>query len=331
MHPHTTESTTARPSRLKDHHLIHSNQHHIFAHIQTQVVVPFFVKGVDDRDKHLSRTIVGKVDVVLFEGWRVGCRHPNFLCFSKWVDTMLHLKVDFDTINQLKKECVERDIAATKFDMYEKHGGYQHVFKVHYSGNYHNLIKHVEGWSDYVLEKDDSHHFTRFDRSPGKWASFQKSVKIEHTVAVVLGASQVGMSASYHLMQKGIPHIIIEKDSEVGSSWRDHRWDSFRLVTENSLCNLPDFPCERVGADPRGFMPRDDIVKYLKAFQTECKIPVRFNTAGEVGWVGSSGRLLLASPTARCGAIDGRTTAMIEHAYAARAAPVTHRDVTAQL
>ena len=65
----------------------------------------------------------------------------------------------------------------------------------------------------------------------------------------------------------------------MGSSWRDHRWDSFRLVTENSLCNLPNFPCTKIGADPRGFMSRDDIVNYLQAFQKECQIPVRFNTA----------------------------------------------------
>ena len=127
--------------------------------------------------------------------------------------------MDFDTILEFKKECVVRDIEnhPDHYDMYAKHGGYEHVFNVHYSGNYHNLIKPVEGWSDYVLEKDDEHHVTRFDRFPGRWTKFQKSVRVEHTVAVVVGASQVGMSASYHLKEKGINHIIIEKDSEVGS------------------------------------------------------------------------------------------------------------------
>ena len=49
---------------------------------------------------------------------------------------------------------------------------------------------------------------------------------------------------------------MLEMAEAVGTTWTKKRWDSFRLVTENSLCKLPDFPCTKIGEDPRGFMPR---------------------------------------------------------------------------
>ena len=50
---------------------------------------------------------------------------------------------------------------------------------------------------------------------------------------------------------------MLEMAEAVGTTWTKKRWDSFRLVTENSLCKLPDFPCTKIGEDPRGFMARD--------------------------------------------------------------------------
>ena len=65
----------------------------VFSTPTSEIKVPVFIKSEDDRDDR-ERTIVGKVDVILFEGWRVGCRHPNFLSFSRFVDTMLYIKVE---------------------------------------------------------------------------------------------------------------------------------------------------------------------------------------------------------------------------------------------
>ena len=102
---------------------------------------------------------------------------------------------------------------------------------------------------------------------------------VEDTECVVVGAGQAGLCTSYHLTQKGVvDHVVIDCASEVGSSWKQKRWDSFRLVTENSLCSLPEFSVQEIGEDPRGFMPREKIVEYLEGFRRKHGITVRLNT-----------------------------------------------------
>jgi uridine kinase len=61
------------------------------------VDVPCFSKGLDDR-LDTVRTVRGPVDVVLFEGWRIGVDHPNFYPFNRLVDTLVFLEVDFNAI-----------------------------------------------------------------------------------------------------------------------------------------------------------------------------------------------------------------------------------------
>jgi len=84
-----------------------------------------------------------------------------------------------------------------------------------------------------------------------------------HYPVVIVGGGQAGLSVSYCLKQKGIDHIIFEKN-KVASAWASKRWDSFCLVTPNWQCTLPGFPY--AGDDPHGFMHRDDIVKYVEAY-----------------------------------------------------------------
>ena len=84
-----------------------------------------------------------------------------------------------------------------------------------------------------------------------------------HFPVVVVGGGQAGLSISYCLKQRNIDHIIFEKNS-VGHSWRDQRWNSFCLVTPNWQCTLPGYPYK--GEDPDGFMPRDEIVQYVKGY-----------------------------------------------------------------
>lgn len=78
-----------------------------------------------------------------------------------------------------------------------------------------------------------------------------------------VGGGQAGRSMAYCLKEKGIDHIIFEKAS-IGYEWRERRWDSFCLVTPNWQCQLPGFPY--AGADPQGFMAKDEIVQYLEAY-----------------------------------------------------------------
>lgn len=89
---------------------------------------------------------------------------------------------------------------------------------------------------------------------------------------VIVGGGQAGLSLSYCLKEKGIEHIIFEKNT-VGYSWRSKRWDSFCLVTPNWQCKLPGY--HYGDSDPHGFMQRDDIVKYIKSYATSFAAPIK--------------------------------------------------------
>ncbi|HEY6722876.1 MAG TPA: hypothetical protein VI197_02560, partial [Polyangiaceae bacterium] len=86
---------------------------------------------------------------------------------------------------------------------------------------------------------------------------------IERSPVVVIGAGQAGLSVSYYLKQRRIKHVVLEQ-ARIAEAWRSKRWDSFCLVTPNWQCRLPDFPYR--GAEPDGFMLKDEIVAYIEAF-----------------------------------------------------------------
>ena len=91
---------------------------------------------------------------------------------------------------------------------------------------------------------------------------------------IVVGAGQAGLSTSYHLSERGIEHLILERADRVASSWRHRRWDSFCLVTPNWMIDLPGFAYE--GDEPDGFMPKDDVVAYLERYAETIDAPIRF-------------------------------------------------------
>ena len=47
---------------------------------------------------------------------------------------------------------------------------------------------------------------------------------------VVVGAGAAGLATSRALVERGVDHVVLERD-EVGHSWQTQRWDSFRLNT----------------------------------------------------------------------------------------------------
>lgn len=97
-----------------------------------------------------------------------------------------------------------------------------------------------------------------------------------HISVAVVGGSQAGLAASKHLSDRGVDHIVFERD-HVGVNWIKERWDNFCLVTPNAQCALPGFAYgkEYPGDDPDGFMLRDEIVDYLKAFRDSFNPPLK--------------------------------------------------------
>ncbi|MGD1905224.1 MAG: MSMEG_0569 family flavin-dependent oxidoreductase [Leptolyngbyaceae cyanobacterium] len=93
---------------------------------------------------------------------------------------------------------------------------------------------------------------------------------------IIVGGGQAGLSVSYCLKQRGIDHIIFERD-RIGHSWRSKRWDSFCLVTPNWQCQLPGYAYP--GDDPNGFMQRDEIVGYIESYVASFEPPVKEGVA----------------------------------------------------
>ena len=93
-----------------------------------------------------------------------------------------------------------------------------------------------------------------------------------HVPVAIVGGGQAGLSVSYHLKQRGIDHVVFEKNT-AAHTWATQRWDSFCLVTPNWQCDLPGHPYD--GPAPDGFMRKDEIVAYLKAFVAKVDPPIR--------------------------------------------------------
>ncbi|MBJ7600530.1 MAG: FAD-dependent oxidoreductase [Candidatus Nephthysia bennettiae] len=95
-----------------------------------------------------------------------------------------------------------------------------------------------------------------------------------HTL--VIGAGQAGLATSWHLGQRGIEHVVLER-GRVAETWRTHRWDSFRLLIPNALCQLPGFGYS--GEDPTGFMWKGDVVRFFEDYAGSFDPPVREGVA----------------------------------------------------
>lgn len=97
----------------------------------------------------------------------------------------------------------------------------------------------------------------------------------EEVNTLVIGGGQAGLATSYWLTGSGVEHLVVERRDRLGGDWLD-RWDSFCLVTPNFALQLPGMPY--TGADPDGFLPRDEIVNHVRAYAAACTAPVRTGT-----------------------------------------------------
>ena len=113
----------------------------------------------------------------------------------------------------------------------------------------------------------------------------------ERLGAAVIGAGQAGVSLSYYLTQRGVRHVVLERDRPF-SSWRG-RWEGFRANTPGWLTTLPMRPAPVPGDDVDGFATRDQLVEYLDACYDTVSPPLRTATVTRVtqqpdGWAVST-------------------------------------------
>lgn len=93
---------------------------------------------------------------------------------------------------------------------------------------------------------------------------------------VVIGAGQAGLALSYHLTQRGLPHVVFER-GRIAESWRSGRWDSFCLVTPNWMMDLPGYPY--ASDDPDGYMGGAEIAAHFAAYAASFGAPVEEGVA----------------------------------------------------
>ncbi len=91
--------------------------------------------------------------------------------------------------------------------------------------------------------------------------------------AVVIGAGQAGLAASYHLGRHGIEHVVLER-GRIGETWRSQRWASFALNTPIWMNRLPGDPDEP-GETRDDFLSADAFADRLQAYAALHGLPVR--------------------------------------------------------
>ena len=131
---------------------------------------------------------------------------------------------------------------------------------------------------------------------------------MEHTDLAVVGAGQAGLAVSHELARAGIDHVILE-EGRIGEAWR-RRWDSFCLVTPNWSVDLPGFPYD--GADPNGFMARDEITAHLERYARSFDAPVRTGVRVDAVRGGPEGGFILETSS---GAMKARRLVVATGAY----------------
>ena len=157
--------------------------------------------------------------------------------------------------------------------MYKQYGGFEEVFRRYYRRVADEYILPVETWCDGVIEKDEAHH-VRPVRWQDRWSAHKSSIHIEDVPVAVAGGGQAGLCTSFYLSEHGVEHVVLERD-EFGATWLNGRWDSFALVTENSLCALPGFAATEMGHAANGFMRLAEIAAYLREFAARNGIVAR--------------------------------------------------------
>ncbi|WP_248760971.1 NAD(P)/FAD-dependent oxidoreductase [Pseudarthrobacter sp. SSS035] len=89
---------------------------------------------------------------------------------------------------------------------------------------------------------------------------------------LVVGAGQAGVAMSEHLSERGIAHVVLERD-RIAERWRSMRWDS--LVANGPVWH-DRFPgLEFTEHEPGTFASKEQVADYFVAYAEKIGAPVR--------------------------------------------------------
>ncbi|WP_332666862.1 NAD(P)-binding domain-containing protein [Aeromicrobium sp.] len=93
---------------------------------------------------------------------------------------------------------------------------------------------------------------------------------VEILDSVVIGGGQAGLSSSYHLKKRGIPHVLLDSNPRPGGAWQ-HRWDALTMRDVHRVSDLPDDPIPDAAENERAnaFVP-----SYFADYERTHELPV---------------------------------------------------------
>ncbi|HEY4335446.1 MAG TPA: NAD(P)/FAD-dependent oxidoreductase [Puia sp.] len=97
---------------------------------------------------------------------------------------------------------------------------------------------------------------------------------MQPTTVLIVGASISGLAAAVCLKKKGLEFILIEKEAQIATPWRNH-YDRLHLHTNKGLSAMP---YKKFGAAIPRYPSRQQVVDYLEDYRKEFGIEPVFNT-----------------------------------------------------
>lgn len=87
---------------------------------------------------------------------------------------------------------------------------------------------------------------------------------------IIVGAGPAGLATAYHLQQKQLPYVVLEK-ARIGEAWRNH-YDSLHLHTLKEVSALPGRPMPDTYP---AFASRQQVVDYLAGYAQHFDLNIR--------------------------------------------------------
>ena len=95
---------------------------------------------------------------------------------------------------------------------------------------------------------------------------------IQDVEVIVVGAGQAGVAMSEHLSERGIGHVVLERQ-RIAERWRSERWDS--LVANGPVWH-DRFPgLEFADLEPGAFASKEQVADYFVAYAEKIGAPIR--------------------------------------------------------
>jgi cation diffusion facilitator CzcD-associated flavoprotein CzcO len=105
---------------------------------------------------------------------------------------------------------------------------------------------------------------------------------VEVLDAVVVGAGQAGLSASYHLKGRGIAHVVLDADEASGGAWQ-HRWDSLTMRDVHGIAALPGAEPPELSGERANVAVPAYFADYERTHHLPVVRPVRVDAVTEAG------------------------------------------------